>query len=214
MRTACAVTVTMPTTCVSSGTMALEVRPAEVERHKGALYSLAPDLTVTKHLDQVATVCLSIYLAVCLPTCLPACLSVCVSLSACCLPAACLYVVWCLLSVCSLFACLSVPACLQSAACLFTVFCLLSVCCLCVYLSVCLPPVCLLSAACLSIVWCLLPVCCFILSVLSRCWLSCVLLNPSWNGLDNLSVSLRWTSLMGWTGLWITKPFTTSTVWL
>ncbi|TNM93967.1 hypothetical protein fugu_002143 [Takifugu bimaculatus] len=36
-----------------AGTMAIEVRPAELERHQGSLYSVTSDLTVTKHLDKV-----------------------------------------------------------------------------------------------------------------------------------------------------------------
>lgn len=45
---------TVTTTCgVFPGTMGIEVRPAEVERHQGSLYSMTSDLTVTKHLDKV-----------------------------------------------------------------------------------------------------------------------------------------------------------------
>eukprot|EP00066_Takifugu_rubripes_P003842 XP_003966758.1 PREDICTED: regucalcin [Takifugu rubripes] len=36
-----------------AGTMAIEERPAELERHQGSLYSVTSDLTVTKHLDKV-----------------------------------------------------------------------------------------------------------------------------------------------------------------
>ncbi|XP_006639196.2 regucalcin [Lepisosteus oculatus] len=36
-----------------AGTMALEVRPAELERHQGSLFTLNPDHSVVKHFDQV-----------------------------------------------------------------------------------------------------------------------------------------------------------------
>lgn len=36
-----------------SGTMAVEVRPAELERKQGSLYSLHPDHSVVAHFDQV-----------------------------------------------------------------------------------------------------------------------------------------------------------------
>lgn len=36
-----------------AGTMGIEVRPAEVERQQGSLFSVTSDLTVTKHLSQV-----------------------------------------------------------------------------------------------------------------------------------------------------------------
>ncbi|XP_026788925.2 regucalcin [Pangasianodon hypophthalmus] len=36
-----------------AGTMAIEVRPAELERKQGSLYSLHPDHSVVKHFDQV-----------------------------------------------------------------------------------------------------------------------------------------------------------------
>lgn len=49
--------VTVTTARGVSGTMAIEVRPAELERHQGSLYSVTPDLTVTKHLDKVTPVC-------------------------------------------------------------------------------------------------------------------------------------------------------------
>ncbi|XP_006009938.1 regucalcin isoform X2 [Latimeria chalumnae] len=38
---------------VFAGTMALEVRPAELERHQGSLYTLHADHSVVKHFDQV-----------------------------------------------------------------------------------------------------------------------------------------------------------------
>lgn len=43
--------------------MGLEVKPAEVERRQGSLYSVAGDLTVTKLQDQVTPVCLSVCLS-------------------------------------------------------------------------------------------------------------------------------------------------------
>lgn len=61
VRPVCTVTatfaVTVTTACGVSGTMAIEVRPAELERHQGSLYSVTSDLTVTKHLDKVTPVC-------------------------------------------------------------------------------------------------------------------------------------------------------------
>lgn len=59
----------MVTVCGVPGTM--EVRPAEVQRQQGSLFSVTSDLTVTKHLDKVKspvylyrTVCTSLYLSI------------------------------------------------------------------------------------------------------------------------------------------------------
>nr|XP_046238811.1 regucalcin [Scatophagus argus]XP_046238812.1 regucalcin [Scatophagus argus]XP_046238813.1 regucalcin [Scatophagus argus]XP_046238814.1 regucalcin [Scatophagus argus] len=42
-----------PTGRLLAGTMGKEVRPAEVQRQQGSLFSVTSDLTVTKHFDQV-----------------------------------------------------------------------------------------------------------------------------------------------------------------
>lgn len=39
--------------CASPGTMAMESRPAVLERKQGALYTLHPNHSVVKHFDQV-----------------------------------------------------------------------------------------------------------------------------------------------------------------
>uniref|UniRef100_A0AAY5E841 Regucalcin n=1 Tax=Electrophorus electricus TaxID=8005 RepID=A0AAY5E841_ELEEL len=40
-----------------AGTMAVEVRPTELERKQGSLYALQPDHSVVKHLDQTGGIC-------------------------------------------------------------------------------------------------------------------------------------------------------------
>uniref|UniRef100_A0A674MRN5 Regucalcin n=1 Tax=Takifugu rubripes TaxID=31033 RepID=A0A674MRN5_TAKRU len=128
-----------------AGTMAIEERPAELERHQGSLYSVTSDLTVTKHLDKVTPVC-----HLCGP-----CLSPVWSLSVTCVDPVCHLCGPCLSPVWTLSVTCVEPVCHLCGACLSPVW-TLSV--------TCVDPVCHLCGPCLSPVWslsvtCVEPVC-------------------------------------------------------